>query len=50
MESDYDDALRRALAYTDDVGLSDGTDRPTDSADDVIDDAIRHELATEARS
>lgn len=35
--SDYDDALARALAYTDDVGLSDGTDRPATDAADVVD-------------
>ena len=35
----YADALARALAATDEVGLSDGTDRPATSADDVTDDA-----------
>ena len=34
-DDDYAAALARALAYTDEVGLSDGTDRPTDDADEA---------------
>lgn len=37
--SDYDDAMRRALGYSDDVGLSDGTDRPATSVDELDDKA-----------
>lgn len=32
----YANALARALAYTDEVGLSDGTDRPAAEAADVV--------------
>lgn len=32
---ELDDAMARALAYTDAVGLSDGTDRPARSAAEV---------------
>lgn len=31
--TDYTDALARALAYTDDIGLSDGTDRPAETVE-----------------
>ena len=32
----YDDAVARALAYDDAVGLSDGTDRPATEATEVL--------------
>ena len=31
--NEYTDALARALAYTDDIGLSDGTDRPAETVE-----------------
>jgi hypothetical protein len=35
-EPDYSEALARALAYTVEVGLSDGTDRPARTAAEVL--------------
>lgn len=34
--SDYDEALARAMSYSDEVGLSDGTDRPAATVVEVI--------------
>lgn len=34
--NDYDEALARAMSYSDEVGLSDGTDRPATSVVEVI--------------
>ena len=42
--SDYDEALARALAYTDETGLSDGTDRPTNNADTALHDTLNRYL------
>lgn len=43
MSSDLEDAMARALAYTDAVGLSDGTDRPAGSVEE-LDDELSAEL------
>lgn len=34
--SDYDEALARAMSYSDEVGLSDGSDRPAATVVEVI--------------
>lgn len=41
----YADALARAAAYTDAVGLSDGTDRPAQTAAQALADAASADLA-----
>lgn len=42
----YTDALARALNYSDDVGLSDGTDRPATTTSDVLPEIAHPERHT----